>query len=147
MNWDGGAAIKAYDNYFYFAFGDRSKILTLRPDKNNFRLQCITEKDCNDASDKICCAKIQLKDSKTGGGLTMNRCLTKEHDNGKVTQAGGSITKLGQDDRYTATTECLVDPNDLKPKKGSTSSLGFQAASFVKVSGIVGAAASMLISL
>lgn len=84
LSFDGSAAIKAYDNFFYFAFGDRSKILTLRPGKENLRLQCISEKDCNDASDKICCAKIQLKDSKSGSGLSINRCVSKEHDNGKV---------------------------------------------------------------
>ena len=74
--------------------------------------------------------------------------ISKDHDDGKVTKKGGSVTQLGQDNRYTATTECLIDPNDLKSKTATGSnSLGFQGASLVKVSGIIGAATSMLLSL
>lgn len=64
-----------------------------------------------------------------------------------MTKQGGSVTKLGQGDRYVATTECLIDPNDLKKKPAASSSLGFKAASLVKVSGVIGATASMLLSV
>ena len=87
---DEAKAIKAYDNYFYFAYGDRSKVMTLQPDAGNFRLQCLLDKDCNDASGKICCAKVNIKDTKSKGELSINRCVSKDHDGGKVNKKGGS---------------------------------------------------------